>query len=135
MNYANNPQAFLNGFFSSMRNVFLLSSVGVAMFGFSNTFKLNISSNIIKLITILIFFVSLSICITNITAFSQYINILDKDKKNIPNYINLNIWRSYLYLAYVYALILTILILFALIRAYRYNKLLNKIFKRITSKL
>ena len=97
--------------------------------------NINISSNIIKLITILIFFVSLSICITNITAFSQYINILDKDKKNIPNYINLNIWRSYLYLAYVYALILTILILFALNRAYRYNKLLNKIFKRITSKL
>ena len=125
MSYANNPQAFLNGFFSTMRNVFLLSSVGVAMFGYSNTFKINISKNFVKLLVLVIFSISLLLCITNIIAFNNYINILEKDKNNLPNYLDLNIWRKYLYLAILYAIVLIFLIIFGLVRAYKFNELFN----------
>ena len=36
-------QAYFNGFISSGRNVFLTSSVAVALFGYSSTFKIKSS--------------------------------------------------------------------------------------------
>ena len=46
-NYANNPQAISNGFYSASRNIFLMSAVAVAMW-FSNTFKITRSDSTIK---------------------------------------------------------------------------------------
>ena len=43
MTYNNNPLTYYNGFTSACRNVFLLSSVSLAMYGYSNTFKINSS--------------------------------------------------------------------------------------------
>ena len=41
MKYTNNPQAFMNGFLSASRNVFLTVSVAIAMYGFSSSFEEN----------------------------------------------------------------------------------------------
>ena len=41
MPFANNPHAVYNGLISGQRNMFLTSSIAVAMVGFSNTFKEN----------------------------------------------------------------------------------------------
>ena len=43
MKYTNNPQSVLNGYFSGTRNVYLTSSVAIAMYGFASTFKINFS--------------------------------------------------------------------------------------------
>ena len=80
MKYANNPQSVINGFYSSSRNVFLTLSIGVAMYGFSNSFKLGVSQNIIKDISLLIFLFSLMTGINNVVLFNNYIKGLEKEQ-------------------------------------------------------
>ena len=50
MSNIGNPQVYYNGFVSLSRNVFLTSSVGIAMFGFSNSFKTSTSSIIVRFV-------------------------------------------------------------------------------------
>ena len=96
-------------------------SVGIAMFGYSNTFKLDLSINFVRLLALMIFVISLLLCITNIMAFKKYIKILERDKINLPNYIDIDIWKKYLILAYLYAFVLMAIIIFGIIRAYNNN--------------
>ena len=48
-------QVFMNGFHSASRNVFLVSSVAIGLYGFSETFKIEKSANIIKSLSLFIF--------------------------------------------------------------------------------
>jgi hypothetical protein len=115
MKYANNPQSVINGFYSSSRNVFLTLSIGVAMYGFSNSFKLGVSQNIIKDISLLIFLFSLCLGINNVVLFNNYIKGLEKEQlegEELPLYLDLNGWKRYLYIK-IYFLVLLILIIIA----------------------
>ena len=115
MTYANNPQSVINGFYSSSRNVFLTLSIGVAMYGFSNSFNLGVSKNVIKDISLLIFLYSLMTGINNVVLFNNYIKGLEKEQlagEELPLYLDLNGWKRYLYIK-IYFLVLLICIIFA----------------------
>ena len=53
-----NAHTFINGFHSSFRNILVTSSLAIVLYGFSNTFKLNKSIDIIKIISLVIFILS-----------------------------------------------------------------------------
>lgn len=112
ISYANNPQSVINGFYSSSRNVFLTVSIGIAMYGFSESFKIGRSKHIVKDISLLILIFSVLLGINNILLFRDYIKGLENDKKNgneLPLYVDLNSWKRFLYLKiYIVVLILCI---------------------------
>jgi hypothetical protein len=114
MKYANNPQTFMNGFYSSSRNVFLTVSIAIAMYGFSSTFKLGVSVNVIKDMSFLIVIFSFMLGVNNIHIFYNYIKELEKERDNgevLPLYVNLKLWRRYLYIKIYFMIILIILII------------------------
>tara|TARA_B110000285_G_scaffold129699_1_gene145907 strand:+ start:556 stop:939 length:384 start_codon:yes stop_codon:yes gene_type:complete len=114
MKYANNPQTFMNGFYSSSRNVFLTVSIAVAMYGFSSTFKLGVSVGVIKDMSLLIFIFSFMLGVNNIHIFYNYIKALEKERDNgevLPIYVNLKLWRRYLYIKIYFMILLIILII------------------------
>ena len=114
MKYANNPQTFMNGFYSSSRNVFLTVSIAIAMYGFSSTFKLGVSVNVIKDMSFLIVIFSFMLGVNNIHIFYNYIKALEKERDNgdvLPLYVNLKLWRRYLYIKIYFMIILIILII------------------------
>lgn len=114
MKYANNPQTFMNGFYSSSRNVFLTVSIAIAMYGFASSFKLDVSINMIKDISLLIFIFSFMLGVNNIHIFYNYIKALEKERDNgdvLPLYVNLKLWRRYLYIKIYFMILLIILII------------------------
>jgi hypothetical protein len=126
MKYANNPQSVINGFYSSSRNVFLTLSIGVAMYGFSNSFNLGISKNIIKDISLLIFLFSLCLGINNVVLFNNYIKGLEKEQlegEELPLYLDLNGWKRYLYIKIYFLVLLIFIIIAAFVRLFirRFN--------------
>jgi hypothetical protein len=114
MKYANNPQTFMNGFYSSSRNVFLTVSIAVAMYGFAASFKVGVSIDMIKDISLLIFIFSFMLGINNIHIFYNYIKALEKERDNgevLPIYVNLKLWRRYLYIKIYFMVLLIVLII------------------------
>ena len=122
MTFANNPQAYFNGFISVSRNVFLTSSIAVALYGYSNSFKIGSSVNIVKLFSISIILFAMLYAINGIIGMTNYIRILEKSE-GVPNYVQLNIWRNYVYLLGFYAFFLFMLSLVAM------RRLKNNVFK------
>jgi hypothetical protein len=121
MKYANNPQSVINGFYSNSRNVFLTLSIGVAMYGFSNSFKLGVSQNIIKDISLLIFLFSFMTGINNVVLFNNYIKGLEKEKlagAELPLYLDLNGWKRFLYIKIYFLVLLAFIIIAAFVRLY-----------------
>jgi len=108
----------MNSFHSASRNVFLTSSIGVAIYGFANTFKIGISVNIIKIISIITFMFSLMLGVNTLMGFKRYYDILEQDKDNLPNYVDLEIWRNYLYITSIYIGILCAIVIVALLRLF-----------------
>ena len=114
MKYANNPQTFMNGFYSSSRNVFLTVSIAVAMYGFAGSFNLGVSIDMVKDISLLIFVFSFLLGLNNIHIFYNYIKALEKDRDNgnvLPVYVDLKIWKRYLYLKIYFMVLLVIIII------------------------
>jgi hypothetical protein len=114
MKYANNPQTFMNGFYSSSRNVFLTVSIAVAMYGFASSFKLGVSVDMIKDISLLIFIFSFMLGVNNIHIFYNYIKALEKERDNgdvLPLYVDLKLWKRYLYIKIYFMILLIILII------------------------
>lgn len=119
--YANNPQAVMNGFYSSSRNVFLTLSIGIAMYGFSESFKIGVSKHIVKDISLLIFIFSFVLGITNVYMFNNYIRELNKDKAKghiLPNYIDLKSWKSHVYIKLYMILLILLIIIAGVIRLF-----------------
>jgi hypothetical protein len=119
--YANNPQSVINGFYSNSRNVFLTLSIGVAMYGFSNSFKLGVSQNVIKDISLLIFLFSFMTGINNVVLFNNYIKGLEKEKlagAELPLYLDLNGWKRFLYIKIYFLVLLAFIIIAAFVRLY-----------------
>ena len=114
MKYSNNPQSFINGFFSSSRNVFTNVSIAMAIYGFSSSFKLGISVDIIKDISLLLFIFAFMLGVNNIHIFYNYIKLLEKEQQNgiiLPSYINLKLWKRYIYIKLYFMILLFVLII------------------------
>ena len=117
MKYSDNPQSFMNGFYSSSRNVFLTVSVAIAMYGFSESFKLGTSKHVVKDLSLLILLFSFVLGLTNIIFFNRYIKILEReDKEVLPLYVDLKLWKTHLYIKSYFVLLLGLLIVAGFVR-------------------
>ena len=116
--FANNPQAFFNGNVSCMRNVFLTTTVGVAVYGFSKGFNNKRSDTIMRLLSTCIYIFSFLYLLNTNVFYRKYINKLEasEQKNNLPEYVQISTWRNYEYLAWFYSVILIFVILLSLKR-------------------
>ena len=116
--FANNPQAFFNGNVSCMRNVFLTTTVGVAVYGFSKGFNNKKSDTIMRLLSSCIYIFSFLYLLNTNIYYRKYLNKIEgtEVEKNLPDYVQLSTWRNYEYLGWFYTVILIFVILLSLKR-------------------
>lgn len=108
---ANNPQSFMNGYLSAMRNSIITTSLGVAIYGFSRSFRTKSSRNIMKRLSVLVYFFSFIIIINSNLLLRKYLgSITEEDKKSFPGYIDLKRWKYYEYLGWFLSMIVFIII-------------------------
>jgi len=106
------PQSFMNGYLSAMRNSIITTSLGVAIYGFSRSFKKKSSRNIMKRLSVLVYLFSFIIIINSSLLLRNYLNsITDEDKKEFPKYIDIEKWRYYEYLGWFFSIIVFVIIL------------------------
>lgn len=106
------PQSFMNGYLSAMRNSIITTSLGVAIYGFSRSFKKKSSRNIMKRLSVLVYLFSFIIIINSSLLLRNYLNsITDEDKKEFPKYIDIEKWRYYEYLGWFFSTIVFVIIL------------------------
>lgn len=97
-----NPQAFMNGYLSGLRNGIITLSLGVAIFGFSRTFDKQSSRDAARIVSVLSYLVSLSMSVITTLQLREYLNkITLDDKKSMPKYINLDLWEKYEYVGWL----------------------------------
>ena len=117
MNYANNPQTFMNSYLSAMRNSIITLTLGIGIYGFSKTFNNRNSEMVLRTLSIIMYFYSFGLSITSNLMLGSYIrNIKKEDIKKLPAYIVLDYWKSYEGLGWFYTIIIAILILFSIRR-------------------
>ena len=103
MNFSNNPHTVYNGALSGQRNMFLTSSIAVAIIAFSNGLKKPMVSTIVKILAIAIFLMSISIGFKSLMEFRYY---LDEISNDIPSHIPIDNWYKWTYISVVYIFIL-----------------------------
>jgi len=109
--FSNNPQSFMNGFLSGMRNSIITISLGIAIYGFSRNFKKKSSQKIMKRVSILMYIFSLIVILNTTMLLRNYLlSITEKEKSEMPKYINLNQWKIYEYLGWSFSFIAILLI-------------------------
>ena len=117
---ANNPQTFMNTYLSSYQNTIISLTLGIGVFGFSKSFKNKKSSLIMRFMSIILYFYSLTTGLNTALMLHAYLrkmnNLSEDEKKEIPEYINFDFWKVYLILGYVFCTIVLLLILIALQR-------------------
>ena len=103
-----NIQTYINGFISMTRNVYLTSSVSIALFGFSKVFKEY--KKLIQIIAFIIIGYSIVLGIVAANNLNQYINYAYKNKKNTElDYLLLKHAKIRIYLLYFFICILIII--------------------------
>jgi len=122
------PQSFMNGYLSAMRNSIITTSLGVAIYGFSRSFKKKSSRNIMKRLSVLVYLFSFIIIINSSLLLRNYLNsITDEDKKEFPKYIDIEKWRYYEYLGWFFSTIVFVIILLGVMGDIK--KIIKLIFK------
>ena len=101
--FANNPHAVYNGLISGQRNMFLTSSIAVAMVGFSNVFEKDNTAHYIRIVGASIFIMSIFIGIKSANDFIYY---LDKYSDQLPQHIPVANWYKWAYVNYIYSVFL-----------------------------
>ena len=107
--YTHDPQTYLNGYISMMRNMFVTSSISLVVLGFSTRFKEN--ERIGKVISILIMIYSISYGVISAIHFSKYIDHIENTEELRSIYeIQISQWKRWIILTYVYIVLLIIII-------------------------
>ena len=106
MTYSINPQSVYNGMISGQRNMFLSSSLAIAIIGFSNTFKDKRIMWVTKLVGASIFLLSILIGVGAAQDFSFY---LESVKEDPPENIAFEGWSRWPYVSYIYSFFLVII--------------------------
>ncbi len=107
MKFSNNPHAVYNGALSSQRNMFLTSSIAVAIIGFSKGLKTPIATTIVKILAIAIFLMSIAIGFKSLMDFRFY---LDKTSEHMPDHVPLDNWYSWSYVSIAYITIIVFIV-------------------------
>lgn len=117
--YIDTPQVTFNGFMSIMRNVYLTSSIGIALLTFSRNFKRD--RNIIRIISLSILLYSIIYGIKAGRDFYIYLNFLE-NQKDVPTFLREKIKRWYIWIIFTNIYTLITMFLFSFIF---YKKILN----------
>ena len=109
--YINSPQVTFNGFTSIMRNVYLTSSIGIALLTFSRNFRQD--RILVRLIALTILLYSILYGVKAARDFYIYLNFLDS-QKDLPSFLREKVKRWYIWIIFtnIYVLIIAFLILF-----------------------
>jgi hypothetical protein len=127
--FANNPQSFMNGYLSALRNSIITVSLGVAIYGFSRSFKKKSSRDIMKRLSVLVYLFSFLILFNSNLLLRDYLSLLtDEEKSKMPKYINLEKWKKYEYLGWLFSIIVFIIFLLGI------SGDIKKLFKFISGK-
>jgi hypothetical protein len=105
--YPNNPQSVYNGMISGQRNMFLSSSLAVAMIGFSDKFDNKFITWLTKLVGSFIFILSIIIGLSTANDYTFYLDNINTD--DLPSYIPLENWYRWSYISYIYSLFMTVI--------------------------
>jgi hypothetical protein len=109
--FSNNPQSFMNGYLSGMRNSIITVSLGIAIYGFSRSFKKKTSRKTMKRVSILIYLFSFMIILNTSLLLHNYLLLLtEEDKSKMPKYINLGLWKTYEYLGWFFSMLVFLFI-------------------------
>ena len=109
MEQIGNPISYYTGFISSSRNVLLSSSVAVGMFGYSNA-------------STFIFLFSFLYGIITITGMKRYIKLCEKVKDDLPEGIQLDLWKHHVNLLGFYIFMLFVMSIIGARRFFYYIK-------------
>ena len=109
MSSLGNMQGYYNGFISSSRNVFLTSSVAIAMFGFSNSFKISTSTSIVRFSSTFVFLFALLYGLITVVGMKRYIKNLRRSNQRLPLNVHIDLWEHHANLLCFYLLLLLIL--------------------------
>jgi hypothetical protein len=116
MQYNINPIGYYNGFISASRNIFLTSTVGLALFTYSSSFNIKSSIEVVKLISMGIILFAILYGINTTHGMNKYINMLERDNKVLQEDIQVNLWKNYTYLNTYYMILLSLVLIVALRR-------------------
>tara|TARA_B100000989_G_C19283728_1_gene361375 strand:+ start:37 stop:402 length:366 start_codon:yes stop_codon:yes gene_type:complete len=116
MSNLGNPQNYYNGFISLSRNVFLTSSVGIAMHGYSNSFKTSTSSILVMVAAKLIFVFAFLYGLFGVIGMLRYMKQIENSNEPLSKQVQLNLWRRQVYLVCFYLAIIFVLFILKLKR-------------------
>jgi len=102
-------QGYYNGFISASRNVFLTSSVAIAMFGFSNSFKMSTSTSIVRFSSTFVFLFALLYGLITVVGMKRYIRNLRRSKQRLPLNVQIDLWEHHSNLLCFYLFLLLVL--------------------------
>ena len=110
-NYSNNPQTLMNTFQSAIRNTLLCTTLGITLYGFSSGFKNKDSRYIMKIVSLLIYIYAFCFGILSTSMLRNYIQKIDKAyiKKDLPEYVDINLWKIYEILGYAFCILIILL--------------------------
>tara|TARA_A100001015_G_C14981635_1_gene709711 strand:+ start:626 stop:997 length:372 start_codon:yes stop_codon:yes gene_type:complete len=110
-NFLDTPQITFNGYLSAMRNVYLTSSIGIALMTFSKNFYKDVKY--VYTLSLIILLYSFSYGYKATSNLKLYLEFLS-NQDDVPEIILIKIdnWNKYIYLAYAYGSITLILFLF-----------------------
>jgi len=105
----------MSSYLSGMRNSIITLSLGVAIYGFSRSFKKQKSRDIMKLVSTLTYVFSVLISLNTTLTLKHYLDTVNEnDVKDFPKYIKLKYWQNYEYLGWLLTGIGSIILLLAL---------------------
>ena len=106
-----NPQSFFNCILGGYRNLIVTMSCGVAIYGFSRTFKNKHSRKTMKLLSLLIYISAFAIMLNTVLLLQRYLNLVKQtNTTKLPLYIDLQAWKIYEYIGWFLIAIVAILI-------------------------
>lgn len=104
----------MNTYLSAMRNTIITLTLGIGIFGFSKTFKNKKSELVMRTLSLVMYLYSLALCVNSNLMFRKYLESLSEEQiKEFPPYINLEYWRVYEVLGWIFSAILILLICLA----------------------
>ena len=112
---SHNPQAMYNGYISTMRNQFLVSSIGIGGLAFSKNFK-EFRVMVVAICAIILFYSALT-GYQGTRIFIKYCDSLEQHEDlDKPYTILLPEWRKFITMAYIYIVITLIIALLIITR-------------------
>jgi hypothetical protein len=106
-----NPQSFFNCILGGYRNLIITMSCGVAIYGFSRTFKSKHSRKTMKFLSLLLYISAFAIMLNTVLLLQRYLNLVKQtNTKKLPIYVDLEAWKIYEYIGWFLLAIVSILI-------------------------